>query len=48
MSLPFMDANAIMSASQISDNISINKHHDTHSEALEFICLSLQTYHQDY
>jgi len=41
MSLLFMDANAIILANNISNNIPINKHHDTDSEALELICLSL-------
>lgn len=30
-----------MSASKISDNIPISKHHDKDSEELELICLSL-------
>lgn len=38
--LLFMDSNAVMLANKISDNIPISKHHDTDSEALEFICLS--------
>lgn len=41
MSLLFMDANAIMSANMISDNIPISKWHDTGSQALELICLGL-------
>lgn len=41
MSLLFMDADVIMSANKISDNIPISKSHDTDSEALELICLSL-------
>lgn len=41
MSLLFVDANAMMSANKISDNIPISKRHDKDSEALELICLSL-------
>lgn len=47
MSLLFMDANVIMSANKISDNIPISKSHNTDSEALElFACL--WTHHQNY